>query len=219
MNRIRKVNDKYQVLINENYYTNPAIELTLGSLLAKEYLRDYTVKEFNTMQEAMNLAFNLPAIDFNKIRSDCVDCFKILGREIFNSLNGIVMIYKPYLLSADEIKNVIFDRVINNGNRFTFYNFNDVVAFDVIVNYKVEVAKALELLLMNNKLRIIRKTQTQTHVKLIGLTENNITYEIRLWTHPVRDFMYWIYKNNKNPLDYQEDINELIRRENENFFI
>ena len=58
MNRIRKVNNTYQVLVNQNYRTNPSIELTLGSLLAEEYLRDYELVEFDNISDAMKLAFN-----------------------------------------------------------------------------------------------------------------------------------------------------------------
>ena len=102
MDRIREINGKYQVLLNQNYRTNPAIELTLGSLLADEYLKDYQVLEFDTMQEAMDLAFSLPMVDFNKIHSDCIDCFKGLNNIIYSSLKGIIKEYHPYLLSKDE---------------------------------------------------------------------------------------------------------------------
>ena len=108
MDRIREINGKYQVLLNQNYRTNPAIELTLGSLLADEYLKDYQVLEFNTMQEAMDLAFSLPMVDFNKIHSDCIDCFKGLNNIIYSSLKGIIKEYHPYLLSPNEIKNSLF---------------------------------------------------------------------------------------------------------------
>lgn len=213
MNRIREVNGIYQVLINQNYRTNPAIELTLGSLLSEEYLRDYEVKEFNNMQDAMNLAFNLPAIDFNKIRSDCIDCFKKLNKEIFKSIEDVIKIYQPYLLTQEEIKNAIFDRVINNGRRFTFYNFNDVIAFDIVINYPSEIPKIIDLILMNKNLRIVKKVITSTHTKLIGLTENNITYEIRIWTHEVRDMMKWLFVNKKNPYDYMQEIGTVLARE------
>lgn len=216
MNRIRVVNDKYQVLLNQNYRTNPAIELTLGSLLTQEYLRDYEVKEFNTMNDAMNLAFSLPPIDFNKIRSDCVDCFKMLNNQLTHSLRTVICDLKPHLLTPEDIKNAIFDRVINYGRRFNFYNFNDVIAFDVIVNYQIEMSKIIDLILMNKKFRIIRKEQTPSHVKLIGLTENNISYEIRIWTHQMHDLMYWIFRNNKNPYEYKEEIARIIRQQDEN---
>ena len=66
---------------------------------------------------------------------------------------------------------------------------------------------------MNKNLRIIKKVITKTHTKLVGLTQNNITYEIRLWTNEVRNMMLWIYKNNKNPYDYVDQINSIIARE------
>ena len=213
MNRIRKVNNTYQVLVNQNYRTNPSIELTLGSLLAEEYLRDYELVEFDNINDAMKLAFNLPAISFKKIVSDCIDCYKILDKEITNTLSSLIITYYPHLLSPEELKTAIFDRVGILGQRFTLYNFNDVIAFDIVVNYCTEVNKISNLLKLNKKLRIMRIEKTRTHTKLIGLTENNITYEIRLWVHKVYDFMRWIYYNNKNINDYLIQLKELINKE------
>ncbi len=213
MNRIRKVNNTYQVLVNQNYRTNPSIELTLGSLLAEEYLRDYELVEFDNISDAMKLAFNLPAISFKKTVSDCIDCYKILDKEITNTLSSLIITYYPHLLSPEELKTAIFDRVGILGQRFTLYNFNDVIAFDIVVNYCTEVNKISNLLKLNKKLRIMRIEKTRTHTKLIGLTENNITYEIRLWVHKVYDFMRWIYYNNKNINDYLIQLKELINKE------
>lgn len=206
MNRIRKVDNKYQVLINENYKTNPAIELSLGSLLAKEYLKDYDVLEFNTLNEAMNIAYNLPNIDFEKIYSDCIDVFKYLNKEIKETLKDIDINYTPYLLGPNQIKNIIFDRVIQKGRRFSFYNFNDVIAFDISVNYPIEIERIIKYLINNKNLRLIRRVDNDTNIRLVGLTFNNITYEIRLWINEMKELMYWIYKNDKNINDYLPEI-------------
>ena len=220
MERIRK-SDKYQVLINPNYRTNPSIELSLGSLLSQEILRDYEVKEFNTISEAMNCAFNLPRIDFDKIISDCVDCYKILIKEISLTLSGYDVLIENYLMTPNELKNIIFDRVINQGRRFNLYNFNDVIAFDLSVNYKFELIKIEKLLMDNKKLRLVRRIETPTFIKLVGLTQNNATYEIRLWTHEVKSLMRWIYINNKNPSDYSFEIKKVldIEKQKSNIFI
>lgn len=209
MNRIRKIDNKYQVLINENYKTNPSIELTLGSLLAKEYLKDYEIKEYATMREAMHQAYNLPDINFEKIYSDCIDVFKILNKEIKETIKNLECDYTPYLLGPQQIKNVIFDRVKEKGRRFSFYNFNDIIAFDVSVNYPVELERIIKYLINNKNLRIIRRVDNDTNIRLIGLTWNNITYEIRLWIHEMKSLMYWIYKNNKNVSDYTNEIIEI----------
>lgn len=206
MNRIRKVDNKYQVLINENYKTNPSIELSLGSLLANEYLKDYEVKEFQTMREAMNVAYNLPIIDFEKIYSDCIDVFKYLNKEIQLTLKPLDYNYTPFLLGPKHIKDIVFDRVIEKGRRFSFYNFNDVIAFDISVNYPIELERIIKYLVNNKNLRLIRRIDNDTNIRLVGLTYNNITYEIRLWINELKSLMYWIYKNDKNVNDYLEEI-------------
>ena len=209
MNRIRKVDNKYQVLINENYKTNPSIELSLGSLLAQEYLKDYEVIEFKTMREAIKVAYNLPNIDFEKIYSDCIDVFKYLSREINNTLRPLDYTLNTYLLGPSQIKDIIFDRVIEKGRRFSFYNFNDVIAFDISVNYPIELERIIKYLINNKDLRIIRRIDNDTNIRLLGLTYNNITYEIRLWVYEMRSLMYWIYKNDKKVEEYIEEIKKV----------
>ena len=206
MNRIRNINDKYEVLINNNYTTNPSIEISLGELFNTQ-LRNYEIKILNNLQDALNLAYEYPPLNFNKMHSDCVDNFKKLTLLINKVLKNQNVNIKPKLLLPDEIKNTLFDRVLQKGRRFTFYyNFNDIISFDIINPYYHNLIQIINILQKIKELRIIKIEKTLTHIKVIGLTDNNITYEIRLWTNILYNFMTWIINNNKNLLDYMNEL-------------
>lgn len=214
MNRIREINNKYQLLINNNYTTNPSIELTLGDILNKEQLKNYEIKHYDNLQDAINEAYNYPPINFNKIHSDSVDIFKRLNLLVNNILLNENIIIKPKLLLPNEIKNMLFDRILKHGNRFNFYfNFNDIITFDLIHSHTNNLLNIINILKKHKELQIIRIEKTLTHIKLIGLTENNLTYEIRLWTSILYDFMNWIYYNNKNLLDYMDDLMDNLQKQ------
>lgn len=214
MNRIRNINNKYEVLINNNYTTNPSIEISLGELFNTQ-LRNYEIKIFDNLQNALNLAYDYPPLNFNKMHSDCVDNFKKLTYLINKILKEQNVNIKPKLLLPDEIKNMLFDRVLQKGRRFTFYyNFNDVISFDIINPYYHNLIQIASLLQKTKELRIIKIEKTLTHIKVIGLTDNNITYEIRLWTNVLHNFMNWINYNNKNLLDYMNELQLKINEQN-----
>lgn len=214
MNRIRNINNKYEVLINNNYTTNPSIEVSLGELFNTQ-LRNYEIKIFDNLQDALNLAYNYPLLNFNKMHSDCVDNFKKLTYLINKVLKEQNVNIKPKLLEPDEIKNMLFDRILQKGRRFTFYyNFNDIISFDIINPYYHNLIQLINILQQTKELRIIKIEKTLTHIKVIGLTDNNITYEIRLWTSILFNFMTWIKNNNKNLLDYMNELQLKLNEQN-----
>lgn len=214
MNRIRNINNKYEVLINNNYTTNPSIEVTLGELFNTQ-LRNYEIKIFDNLQDALNLAYDYPPLNFNKMHSDCVDNFKKLIYLINKVLKEQNVNIKPKLLEPEEIKNMLFDRILQKGRRFTFYyNFNDIISFDIINPYYHNLIEISSILQQTKELRIIKIEKTLTHIKVIGLTDNNITYEIRLWTSILFNFMTWIKNNNKNLLDYMNELQLKLNEQN-----
>lgn len=214
MNRIRNINNKYEVLINNNYSTNPSIEISLGEIFNTQ-LKNYDIKIFDNLQDALNLAYDYPPLNFNKMHSDCVDNFKKLNYLLNNILINNNVIIKSKLLLPNEIKNTLFNRILQKGKRFTFYyDFNDIISFDIINPYNDNLLNVINILKRFKELRIINIIKNLTHIKIIGLTDNNITYEIRLWTSILFNFMIWIKNNNKNLLDYMDELYNKINEQN-----
>ena len=211
MNRIRKFNNKYQVLITPNYTTNPSIELLLGYILDENIMK-FSIKEFDSLNDALALALSFPDLDWNKLISIHKDIFFQLNNTIKQNLNyhKFIYDYKFNILTPQQLKNLIFNRVMHNGKRFIeFYNFNDIISFDIINPYTNNLIQIKNVLKNISKLNIIKIIQTNTHIKLIGITQNNSPYEIRLWHTLMYDYIYWLHINQLNPVDYINKINTI----------
>ena len=211
MNRIRKFNNKYQVLITPNYTTNPSIELLLGYILDENIMK-FSIKEFDSLNDALALALSFPDLDWNKLISIHKDIFFQLNNTIKQNLNyhKFIYDYKFNILTPQQLKNLIFNRVMRNGKRFIeFYNFNDIISFDIINPYTNNLIQIKNVLKNISKLNIIKIIQTNTHIKLIGITQNNSPYEIRLWHTLMYDYIYWLHINQLNPVDYINKINTI----------
>ena len=211
MNRIRKFNNKYQVLITPNYTTNPSIELLLGYILDENIMK-FSIKEFDSLNDALALALSFPDLDWNKLILIHKDIFFQLNNTIKQNLNyhKFIYDYKFNILTPQQLKNLIFNRVMHNGKRFIeFYNFNDIISFDIINPYTNNLIQIKNVLKNISKLNIVKIIQTNTHIKLIGITQNNSPYEIRLWHTLMYDYIYWLHINQLNPVDYINKINTI----------
>lgn len=210
MNRIRKINNNlYQVLITPNYTTNPSIELLLGYILDENIVK-FSIKQFDNLNDALALSLSYPDLDWNKLISMHKDIFYQLNNTIKQNLNyhKFIYDYKSNILTPLQLKNLIFNRVLKQGKRFTeFYNFNDIITFDIINPYTNNLLQIKNVLKNISKLNIIKIIQTNTHIKLIGQTQNNTLYEIRLWNTLMYDYIYWLYLNQLNQNDYINKIN------------
>lgn len=215
MNRLREHNNKFEVLITPNYTTNPSNELILGNWL-DETMTKYSVKIFNSSENAMEEAFNHPDINWNKLVSLHKDVYyriKSLIQEYLD-YNKSVSEFKSVILTPQQLKNVMFDRVLNSNKRFTlYYNLNDVMCFDIVNLYTANLNRISDILLNIPELNIVKIIKTHSHIKLIGMSDINTTYEIRLWTTVIYHFIYWLYINNLNPQDYKEQFNNSIQQQ------
>lgn len=211
MNRIRKFNNIYQVLITPNYTTNPSIELLLGYILDENIMK-FSLKEFDNLNDAMALSLSFPDLDWNKLISIHKNIFYQLNNTIKQNLNyhKFIYDYKFNILSPQQLKNLIFNRVMNNGKRFIeFYNFNDIISFDIINPYTFNLIQIKNVLKNISKLNIVKIIQTNTHIKLIGITQINTPYEIRLWNTLMYDYIYWIFINNLHQTNFNDKINKI----------
>lgn len=206
MNRINKytINGKqyFDVLLTPNYVSNPGFELVLGNWLDEDF-NVYKVITTKTLQEAMNISWNYPDIDWARLVNAHKDNYTKLFNTIRLYLNNmsIPVNYESKLLMPEEAKYAFFKRVKNNNKRFTvFYNFNDVMTFDIYSPYSKVVDKIKNELMQVPELHVKKIIPTKSHIKLIGITEFNTTYEIRIWTSLYYNFFKWLYINNE-PLE------------------
>lgn len=221
MNRINKytINGKtyFDVLITPNYISNPGMELVLGNWLDEDF-NLYFVKTVRTLQDAMNISWQYPDINWERMVNMYKDNYLKLDKTLKKYLNNlsIPLTYEPYILSPNEAKKSFFNRVKNKNRRFTmYYNYNDVISFDIIIPFNLQATKIKYELEQIPELNIKKIITSQTHIKLIGITEFNTTYEIRIWTSLIHNFLKWIYINDLNIKDYYNTYKQIIQEQKE----
>lgn len=235
MNRIRRYEDIYQVLItpdvnNIDYYdthncynaicdvNSPDSSFLLGSWLNPN-IKNFIILEFTNMNDAMYESLKFPDINWDNI----VRNHKYIFEELFLLINKILESYKfnvqfiPHLMSANELKEKIFDRVMDNGqrgNRFSLYqDFTDIINF-TIVNPWFTTLDKISRILENNmcgynkpKRKIINYGKI---INLIGNTTFGTTYQIRLVPTLLYQYKVWDKLYFKDPIL----LNKLIQIQN-----
>lgn len=197
MNRIREYNYRYQVLITPTMPFNSSFELMLGNW-TDEHLRNYYILEFDNLGDAQCEAFKHPDLDWDKLvllhQNAFYDIQKII-KEILKSYNFIGEI-QPRILSPEELKQNMFDRVMYYGKRFTLkYKMNDIIAFHIINPFTKNLEKVSEYLENDSRLKIIRKFVNNGVIHLIGKTDVGTTYEIGLWPTMISQWARWAEEN------------------------
>jgi hypothetical protein len=212
MNRILQNNNKFQVLTTPSYVSAPSMELMLGAW-SDEHLRGYKIVSFTSLQDAMDLAFKYPPINWNKLVNIHEDSFRIITNSVKKNLqqrNFIVEI-DNHLMNPSELKETMFKRIEHLGERYNlYYNANDVICINIINPWTKNLYEITTLLKNIPELRIKKIHKSKTHITLIGLTDVNTTYEIRLWTTLMAQWARWIHMNKLEPQQYFYMINQII---------
>lgn len=212
MNRVLKVNNKFQVLVTPVFVSNSSMEILLGNW-TDERIRGYKVLEFSTLQDAMDLAFKYPSIDWNKLVSIHEDAYQRITKSIRQTLEdgNYIVELDSHLMDPTELKETMFKRVAHRGERFSlFYDANDVVCVNIVNPWTQNVIEISNLLKSLPDLRIKKYIRTPTHIKLIGITDVDTVYEIRLWTTVVSQWVRWINTNKLEPKMYVDMLPQIL---------
>ena len=239
MNRILQVDNKFFVLLTPNYvsitpnntpyelsyvsnpnlnpdYTsNPSMELLLGNF-TDENIRNFSVLPFNTLNDAMTLAFRYSPIDWNKLVSIHEDSFHFISNHIKNIIDhgNHIVYFEPHFMSPLEIKETMFNRVLNMGKRYSlYYNMSDIICFNIVSPTTGNLANLVNVLKNSPKLNIKKIVETPTHLKLIGYTPVGTVYEIRIWADLLYQWAKRIYVYKLEPELYLNDLNTLIEKQ------
>lgn len=216
MNRIRKVGNIYQVLLTPTYEYSPNFEIMLGNWMESN-LRNFKVIEFNSLNDALGEAYKYPDIDWNKLVSIHYDAYeKIVPMitQIMHKQKRIVEI-DAKLANPTEVKNLMFDRISRLGNRFTLiYNANDVISINIVNPWSQNLKDIATFLQKIPELRIVRKYYSRGIVHLIGETEMNTTYEIKLWPTLIYNWAKWVAFENISQASAKQILNQIIEKQN-----
>jgi len=221
MNRIRKYGDIYQVIITPEIIVSPDSSLMLGGWMDQD-IQSFKIFNFNTLQDAQCEAFNYPDIDWYRITMNHKYIFARLKEQIEGVINnsGINVQFISHIMSADEFKNSMFDRVLNNSNSRIL--IPDIISF-TIINPWTENLKRLSKLIEFNREHLYRDDLRIRHKKIIdgttiylyGATEFGTVYEIKLIPTLLYHWTLW-NNNNKEKRQLSDDLyKKYIRQQNE----
>lgn len=201
MNRIRKNKNNFQVLITPTQPNNAGFELLRGDLVSFDdsFLRNYSVLTFDTLADAQYEAFFYPDIDWDSLvlinKSAYYDIKKLIKEDL--DAFGIDFQFEPKMMTPLELKNTMFDRVINYGTRFkSSYQLNDIISFNVINMWTMNLDEIASHFISDSRLRIQKVKKRTGMITLIGLTDLSMAYEIRLTTTIFDQYYKWISKYN-----------------------
>lgn len=217
MNRIRKIDDIYQVLITPNIRIAPDSPILVGNW-SDESLRGYYVLNFSTLNDAQAEAFKYPDIDWHRLivnhqyiyeRLKCT-LEKILGE------NQFIVEFHGHLMGSEEFKNKMFDRVMKGGERFNMrYGFSDLISFKITSTWS-NVLHRVSLAIENFREHLYLDTLRIREKKIVdgkiiclyGLTEFGSVYEIKLVPSLLDNWGMWFEKvGYRNP----ENANKLYK--------
>lgn len=202
MNRIRKYDNIYQVLITPHQKYNVGFEFLLGSW-TDEALMGFIVKEYDNLYEAECEAIQHPDINWEQLVEFHKDSYQFLKsqiQEIINRSNMAVELI-PVLLTPEQVKNKMFERVIKGNVELrkdetlsgfrTVYDMNDIINFSIVNPWSRNLREIASQLLKYGRLNIFHTLEKNNILHLIGRTDIGTTYEIILVPSIINNWMHW----------------------------
>lgn len=201
MNRIRKYNNKYQVLTTPHQKYNSGFEFLLGSW-TDEGLMGFNVEEYESYKEAVDQTYDSPDINWDQLIEFHKDNFYFLSNELDKIIkqSTIPVRIKSHLMKPEEAKNKLFDRVIkgqdianiDDENSFRLiYDMNDIISFVITNPWSKNLNELSQRLIQHSRLNIFNIIKKNSVIHLIGRTDIGTTYEIILVPDTINNWMLW----------------------------
>jgi hypothetical protein len=211
MNRIRQVDNVYQVLITPNFKISPDSSILVGNW-QDENLRNFYILEFQSLNDAQYEALKYPDIDWYHLFVNHQHICKRLEMTIKEILadRGFNADLRTKLLRPEELKQTFMDRVANGGERFNLrHHMNDIISFTIVnpwSNNLHNISRALETFrehLDRDDLRLrSKKIVDGKIICLYGFTDIGTVYEIKLIPTLLDQWAQWFnasgYRNEPN---------------------
>ncbi len=179
MNRIQKIkNNLYSVLISGN--TDSVI-----SELSEYSISKMSIKNYNTKEEALNKAIELPDLNWAHIVNYHRYEFKRLKDIVYEVVSkySSYVEFIPILKSPDKLKKEVFNRI--NYYKDTFHpnsHINDIIVFNIINPFSQNLKNIIPFLKNNKELHLNKSfTKDKKIFSLVGTTNNNTSYTINLY--------------------------------------
>jgi hypothetical protein len=200
MNRIRKMGKKYQVLCTPNHEYDSDIEFLLGTWSDSD-ICGFAVIEFNNFVEAKFEADKFPDINWTKIVQFHKDNFYHLRDIVKITIEdtGMIVGFYPKLMSPEEAKHIMFERIISfqkSDMEFRMLDgMNDIISYTITNPWVKNLREIIKILFNNIELRLFKKIEKNNMFHLIGKTHIGTTYEIILYPDLIYNWVQWQNNN------------------------
>ena len=198
MNRIRKYGDIYQVILTPDMIVSPDSSLLLGGFTTfggtwmDQDVHNFKVLNFNTLQDAQCESFNHPDIDWHKITMNHKYIYMRLQQQIQHIIktSNINVQFLSHLMTADEFKNSMFAKTLNNTNSRVM--IPDIISFTIINPWTENLKRLSNYIqtfrehLYRDDLRIRQKKTIQhlrPYSRVNAASQNFKTYETLISPH------------------------------------
>lgn len=213
MNRIRKYNNSYQVLLSPHQRYNVGFEFLLGSW-TDTGLMGFEVQTVDTYNEAENIASNYPDLNWEQLVLYHKDFYTFIKKEIISVIisSNITVNIEYTLLSPQETKDILFNRVINGqigaDNIYRLvYNMNDIISIVITNPWSSNLIELERHLVKHTRLNLFSKLQKNGIIHLIGRTDIGTTYEIILLPNLINHWINWKNKNTNHTSSLKNILN------------
>lgn len=200
MNRIRQIDkNKFQILSTPHREFDYNIEYLLSNWTDFN-LKNYKIIEVSTMSEALDISYQYPNIDWEKMVLHHVEIFKNLRNLLTSILKNINVNchLKSVLVDPLQLKNIMFDRVQNYGERFSLgENLNDIINFKITSVYTQNLEHIRNVLQNESRLRIKHVVSGESLTNIICQTDIGSYYNIVLITNLIDENIRWGAINEK----------------------
>jgi len=179
MNRIRKINNIYQVLITPTHKFDTGYELMLGQWRSP-HLSNFEVIQSTSYDRIKLIALQMPDINWTKFilehKSAYHDLHVIIKEHLTKQPYNAT--YEPNIMAPNVLKNTMFDRVMNYGNEFRLVtHMNDLITFHISCP-KSKLKELASIFLIDTRMRITDYITQDNIIKMKGDTIVGTNYEI-----------------------------------------
>lgn len=216
MNRIRKYNKNYQVLITPHQKYNVGFEYVIGSW-SDESLKGFKVISCNSLNEAVNISYNMPNINWSQLINYHEDNFEklylLLSKILQYSKTNAIL--DANIMNEEKVKNIFMDRVLKyqKDDKFRIVNhMNDIIQFVISATTTKQLHHILHILLNDYNLKIFKSYEKNNVIHLIGRTDISTTYEIILIPTLINKWMKGIKLNNN--VNIHDSLKHIINLQN-----
>ncbi len=200
MNRIRIKNNQCQVLISPRY-EGPFGFQNLINYWSDANLNNYSIVNFNNLQDAQAEAFKYPDLDWHLIISHHAEIYKFLKKAIKDVIatNNFNVNFISSIATPEKLKNMVFDRVQKEKPDFEGnYGISDMIQFNITNPWTDNLKFIANILSKQPNLFIQASYEKTSGIFLIGKTTIGTSYLISLTPSHLSNVFNWALKNPNN---------------------